>query len=65
LIALEQGATADARAAFVLANRLCAQNPEGPIPFAGSPIVGGYLSKIRRYFPPENEVLSAPTSSER
>jgi hypothetical protein len=46
LLALEQGATDEARAAFTAAQGLAAQPTA--VPFAGGPIAGGYLRKMGR-----------------
>jgi hypothetical protein len=46
LLALEQGASDDARSAFLEAQRLGAGTD-----FAAAPIVGGYLPRLRAFEP--------------
>jgi tetratricopeptide (TPR) repeat protein len=46
MLALEQGATEEARSAFSTAQKLCELTSGAIVPFAGSPIVGYYLRKL-------------------
>jgi tetratricopeptide (TPR) repeat protein len=46
LLALEQGATEDARSAFLEARRLCARPGGASYPFAGGPIADAYLRQL-------------------
>jgi hypothetical protein len=48
LLALEQGDTDAARLAFTEADKICGQHTGGPIPYAGGPIVAGYLGRLAR-----------------
>jgi hypothetical protein len=46
LLALEQGDTEAASAAFALTQKLCEQPAEAAVPFAARPIAAGYLGKV-------------------
>jgi hypothetical protein len=46
LLALEQGATEDARLTLAEAVKLCAQAPGDPLRFGGQPIAAGYLLRL-------------------
>jgi tetratricopeptide (TPR) repeat protein len=49
LLALEQGDTSAARAAFVEARKLCAEPAANATPFAGGSIAAAYLRKLNGY----------------